>query len=309
MLKNKWIKFGLKLLVSLFFIWWIIFKINWNEVQFYLKELSFGEISIYILFYVVGMVFSSYKWKFLAKCKGIVLPLGVFLKYYFTATFINNFMPSFVGGDSFKIYQIGKISGKFKEAASSVVMDRITGLWGGMMIMIIFSVLNFNIVIQNKILLISNILALCGLMGSFVFLEFYKKRELRTPFVKINKIFNKITSEINHYNGEARDIWKAIGLSFLFNLVGLAGANYILFSALNIDIGILNYLSVIFLVSVISSIPISINNIGVKEWAYITFFGIFGISAGAVVSVAIISRIIQMLLSFLALPAYLREKE
>jgi len=216
-------------------------------------------------------------------------------------------MPSFVGGDSFKIYRIGKISQNFKGATSSVIVDRLTGLLGAIMLTIFFAVLNFQVFLENKVLLILGISLFVGIIILFGVLKFYKSRELQTSFEFINKIFNKVIGEINHYNGDGI-IWKAIGWSFVFNLIGLAGANYIIFWALDIHIGIINYLSVIFLVSVVSSIPISINNIGIKEWAYIAFFGIFGLSSGAVVSVAITSRAIQMLLSFLALPVYLKEK-
>jgi hypothetical protein len=68
-------------------------------------------------------------------------------------------------------------------------------------------------------------------------------------------------------------------------------------------------MSVIFLISIISALPISINNIGLKEWAYITFFGIFGLSSGAVIAVSIISRFIQMAVSFTAMPIYLKSKK
>ena len=77
---------------------------------------------------------------------------------------------------------------------------------------------------------------------------------------------------------------------------------------LSVGMNFLDYLSVIFLISIVASVPVSINNIGIKEWAYITFFAVFGIEASQVVSVAIISRFIQMLISFFALPIYLRRK-
>lgn len=307
MLKNKWIKFLAKILVSTFFVWWIVRKVDWMEVGGYLKKLSLEEVFIYVVFYFAGILVSSYKWKFLANHKGINLSLGEFFKTYFSGTFINNFMPSFIGGDSFKIYRIGKISQNFKGAASSVIMDRLTGLLGAIILTIFFAVLSSQVFLENKILLVLGTLLFIGIIILFGVLKFYKNRELQTPFEFINKIFNKVIGEINHYNGSGV-IWKAIGWSFVFNLIGLAGANYIIFWALDIPVGIINYLSVIFLVSVVSSIPISINNIGVKEWAYIAFFGIFGLSSGAVVSVAITSRAIQMLLSFLALPVYLKEK-
>lgn len=308
MLKNKWIKFFAKVFVSLFFVWWIIYKVDWSEVGEYLRRVNFLWIIVYVFLYLLGMAVSSYKWKILAQHKEINLSWGEFFKAYFSATFVNNFMPSFVGGDSFKIYRIGRISGKFKETASSVIMDRFTGLLGGMFLVVIFAILNFEVFLENKILLTLGILSLSGLIFVFIILEFFRNRDFKTPVRFINRIANKIIKELNHYNGETRIIWRVIRWSFLFNLIGLAGANYVLFMAFGIRIEMLNYLSVIFLASVVSALPISINNIGVKEWAYITFFGIFGLSAGAVVSVAITSRIIQMLLSFLAWPFYLKER-
>jgi len=101
---------------------------------------------------------------------------------------------------------------------------------------------------------------------------------------------------------------QSILLGIIFSFIGVAMLNYVLFQALGIEIGMLNYLSVIFLIAIISSIPVSVNNIGIKEWAYVTFFGLFGLNASAVLTVAIISRTIQMVVSFAALPMYLRRK-
>ena len=306
---GKFVKFFLKSLGSLFFVWWILFAVNWLEIWSFLQKITRWQIVMYMVLYVMGMIFSSYKWKFLAKHKGISLPFKYFFKSYFTATFINNFFPSFIGGDGFKIYYIGKKTGKLKESASSVFMDRLTGLWGAMFLAVIFFVLNLSILVHSQILIIINILIIAGLIIWFFILELFKKRIISVPNKKIGKTLNIFINEINHYNGKTREIWKAILLSFPFNFIGLAGANYILFLSMGIDINLLNYLSVIFLISIVSSVPITINNIGIKEWAYITFFGFFGLNSSAVISVAILSRFIQMIISFFALPIYLIEKK
>lgn len=308
MLKSRVVKIFIKFLISLFFVWWIVYKVNWTEVGFYLKKINPNWIIVYIFLYLLGMLVSASKWRILALHKDINLSLKEFFKLYFSATFINNFMPSFVGGDSFKIYQVGRLSDNFKGATSSVIMDRFTGLVGGMILVVFFALLNFNFFLGNKFLFFLLAASIASLLFIFLIFKFSRQIKFKTPLKNINKIFNKITGEISHYNNEKRIFLKVIGWSFLFNLVGLAGANFALFLALGIKISLLNYLSVIFLASVVATIPISINNIGVKEWAYITFFGLFGLSAGAVVSVAITSRIIQMLLSFIAWPIYLKEK-
>jgi hypothetical protein len=74
------------------------------------------------------------------------------------------------------------------------------------------------------------------------------------------------------------------------------------------DLKFIPFLSVIFLVTLISSVPLSINNIGIKEWAYVTFFGLLGVSIETAITVSILSRFLQMLISFIALPYYLKKE-
>jgi len=102
---------------------------------------------------------------------------------------------------------------------------------------------------------------------------------------------------------------KSVMMGGIFSIVGMALANYVLLLAFGVHIGIINYLSVIFIITIVSSIPISINNIGLKEWAFVTFFGIFGVNSAAVTAVSIVSRFLQMFISFAALPMYLKTKK
>lgn len=303
---KKYIKRILKLLVSAAFLFWVIFKVDWSSVLHDFQEIKWPFLAAYILTILAGMVICAYKWKTLANYKKINLSLGDFFKYYLTGTFINNFMPSFVGGDTFKAYETGKAQGKYIEAASAVVMDRITGLFGATILAIIFTLLNLTRVISDKTLLIANLLVATSFMIDVVIM---KVRDF-SFWSRFKKYFpDKVVAfiiDLGTYNNDQRVFRRAVLLSFAFYFVGVALANYILFTALGIKIDIRDYLSVIFLISIISSIPVSINNIGIKEWAYIAFFGAFGVSASAAVTAAIISRFVQMFISFFALPVYLK---
>jgi uncharacterized membrane protein YbhN (UPF0104 family) len=186
------------------------------------------------------------------------------------------------------------------------MMDRITGLLGATILALVFTLLNIKNVIGDTALVIVNLLVFLSLLFDI----FIAKIRNRPFWGRLKKYFpDKVVAfiiDLGTYNRDSKILQKSILLTFVFDFVGIALANYILFLALGVKIDILNYLSVIFLVSIIASLPVSINNIGIKEWAYITFFGAFGLGASAVVSVAIVSRFIQMFISFLALPVYLR---
>jgi len=309
-MKKKILKIFFKIVISLFFVYWVVVKTDWPEFLFYLKKIEIWQIGLYLIFLVLGMVICSYRWKILAEFKGIKLPLWEYFKLYLTGTFINNFMPSFVAGDAYKAYQIAGAEKRYAEATSSVLMDRITGLLGAMILALIFSLINIKTVIGNKWLLLAN----AGIVLSFfVDLIIAKLREISWLKNFVFKIMpQKITiflQELYSYNNKTGVISRAVFISILFSLIGIALLNYILFQGLGVEIGIFDYLSVIFIISIVSALPITMNNIGLKEWAYITFFGFFGISSGAAVAASIISRFLQMLVSFLALPIYIKSKK
>jgi glycosyltransferase 2 family protein len=309
-MQKKILKFTIKLAVSLVFIYLVVIKTNWPEVLFYLKKITWWQVVLYVFFLLGGMAICARRWMILAEFKGIRLPFKDFFKYYLTGTFINNFMPSFIAGDVYKSYAIAGEEKKYSEAASSVMMDRITGLIGLMMLSLIFSLFNFKVVLANDILIIINVLIIISLCSDFIIARIKKIPVLRRW---VEKTFPekaiKFLHDVYSYSDNYKIIWQSIKLSFWFSLIGIAILNYILFWGLGVEINIWNYLSVIFLISIVSALPVSINNIGLKEWAYITFFGFFGITSGAVVAVSVISRFLQMLVSFAALPIYLKKKD
>lgn len=309
-MKKKIVKFILKAIVTAVFVVWIIFKTNWAEMWMYLKEVRVWHIVLYVAILVLGMIICSHRWKKLAEFKGIKLPLWDFFKYYLTGTFINNFMPSFVAGDAYKAYAIASPEKSYSEAGSTVVMDRITGVIGLMILALVFSLLNFKFMVGNKLLVILNLLIILSLCSDIIIARMKKIAWLRKLVFRFapEKIINFL-KEVYDYSSNSKILINSISWSIVFSVVGVAVLNYILFWALGIKVGIVNYLSVIFLISIIAALPISINNIGLKEWAYITFFGFFGVSTGAAVAISVISRFLQMAVSFTAIPMYLKRKK
>lgn len=306
---KKYLKLFLKILVSAFFLFWVIFKVDWLSVWKNIRSVDPYYLVAYILAVIFGMAICAYKWKILANYKEIKMSFGNFFKFYLTGTFINNFMPSFIGGDTFKSYEAGKPQGKYLEAASSVMMDRITGLFGATILALIFTLINLKKVTENSTLLVVNIIVFLSFVVD-IFIAVIRKKSFWSRFKKYfpDKIVAFII-DLGTYSQNFKIFKKSVFLSFAFDFVGIALANYILFAAIGIKIGLWDYLSVIFLISIISSVPISINNIGIKEWAYITFFGAFGLSADSVITVAIVGRFIQMFISFFALPVYLKSRK
>lgn len=289
-------------------VFFLIQKINWLEIIEYLKNMKIVFIFLFILFYLGGILISAKKWQVLAGFKKFKQPYFFYFKTYLLGTFLNNFLPSFVGGDAYRIHALGRSGKKFKDSSVSVVVDRFSGLIGVVILAAIFGILNYQSIAKTS--LISWLVISMGIISSLFFLGVFL---FDTKLIQklLNYLPRKIKLYIKHL-GEFKSgkiFLKTMNYSFLFVFVGIALANYMLFLALGIQLSILDFLSVTFLANIIASIPISMGNIGIKEWAYIILFGTFGVSASALVTIVVIARVLQMLISLLVLPVYFQGKE
>ena len=74
-----------------------------------------------------GQVVYAWRWRLLLAEAGVRVPFLLTVRQYFIGTFLNNFLPSTVGGDVGKVYFLGPDHG-YRVVMASVVLDRMLGL-------------------------------------------------------------------------------------------------------------------------------------------------------------------------------------
>lgn len=286
----------------------LIVTVDWQEVFLYVKGADVFYLTLFVIFYFLGILISARKWQVLGKFVDFFQSYFFYLKTYLLGAFLNNFFPSFVGGDTYRAVALGRDDKRMKESSATVVIDRITGFLAIIFLAPLFGFANYE-QLQNSSLIL---LFIGGLFVIFVCcvigVAFFKKKFIQKSISFAPKFMQKYIGVLAKFH--SRDIaFCSFSYSILFSLIGIAVANYMLFLALDVEISVIDYMSVIFLTNLITSIPISIGNIGTKEWAYIFLFGFFGVSGSALVAIVLISRVLQMLISMFALPLYLHEKD
>ena len=297
-----------KIVVTIGLVYLLIERVDWVGVRHELTEVSYTLLFLYVVFQLMGNVISARKWQIIASYKELHFTLKEGFFTYLTGAFINNFLPSTIGGDAYRGLWLAKRSGARAAALSTVVFDRFIGLWTTALLALIFCFVLWSHLLTSLPLLIT-LLALVGflvvdLVITYLYCQsWFQGYVARIPFFKLRRFLEEIIFYTKKHVWLRTSLW-----SSLFVLVGLGLSNYTLFHALGSDIPFLPFFSAILLVAIVSNIPISINNIGIKEWAYVTFFGLIGVSVETAVTAALLSRFIQMILSFIALPQYLASK-
>ncbi len=304
---NKKLLNILKVLISLSLVYWLFQKLDWSLVLDELVGIKIGYVVLFILLQLVAIGLSSKKWQVIASFQDIHFTVWEGFKTYLTGTFINNFLPSTIGGDIYRSLWLVDRGARKGRAFSTVIFDRFLGLImtsslaliGGFFV---WRYLDLPAFLVLSYALVASLLIFFGLWIAFERTAFVQSLVTRIPWVKLRNLFE----ESLRYN--ALDIWKTASLwTALFMFVGLGLSNYVLFLALGYTLPFFPFLGLVFLMALYVSFPISISNIGVKEWAYGVLFVLLGVSFETAVTVALLSRIFQTGISLLALPIYLRE--
>lgn len=302
----------LKWCVSLLFVGWLVMHVQWAQVWQHVLHMQPVALLEYIVLVLIGMLLSAKKWNGVARYKGFSRTTGSCFRAYLTGSFINNFSPGFIGGDVYRTHWLGKIRESYSSAASTVVFDRFTGLFASALLALIFSFSMLGEIAQSSLwtvcVVMLSILVVGVVFWGFIWKQVSKSFVVQNIVGFLPQKIQRFLTEVQHYF-QAEIMTPSIIYSILFAFIGVGCANLVLFSAFGADVPIIPFFAVIFLISILSSAPISINNIGVKEWTYYTFFTMIGMNPELAVTVALVSRFVQMSISFFALPEFLRRKE
>lgn len=298
---SKQNKFFLKLLVAVLLSGFLILKIDWKFVLKEFSDLHWPWLLVYLVLQVVSIFFSVKRWQAVAAPYGITFATDEGMFAYLKGMFLNNFLPTTIGGDAYRCFWLGERSGKPAASYASVVLDRVTGLFVTTLAAFAAGIFILQLIIGRELFTFTymGIFMAVIIAGAVLLNAFFGWGKL--PF-QHKKIFQKNFFVFLLQKRSWKNIQGILFWSGAFTIIGLIVSNYILFLALGMPLPPLAFSAVMLAVILYSNIPISINNIGLKEWAYATFFVYLGVPVEAAVAAALLSRIFQVLISSLAVP-------
>ena len=240
---------------------------------------------------------SAVKWWMLANAGGLKIGLLRTWAYYMVGMFYNLIMPTSVGGDVVRAYELGKYSQNQAMSLASVFVERYTGVVVLLLLSLIAVFINateFNVPIITYSLLAFSI-ALAGL-GWLAFdgrsLGLFKK-----VFGGIHSIVDKIFAKVEKLHDAVAIFRKtkgALSWAFINSLVFYAFAVLNVFTTekafeLNIDLQAIILATPVIML--LMNIPLSIGNHGIMEFSFTMTFELLGLGAILGLSTALLIRL------------------
>jgi uncharacterized protein (TIRG00374 family) len=283
---------------------------NFSEVANFFKNshVNIMLIVISVLMYWVGIFLLVIRWQIMLKTQNINATFGFLFGSYLVGYFFNNFLPTAIGGDVYRIYDTSKLKNSSGMKATSIVlMERTTGVVSS--VIYLFFALAIGFVKSSHVELmignwkVSNHLLIILIILFFIISILVILIMLFPDLFRLNKLFRKLKflhrweSKLKQMYDTFKDFRKFKLILFLTILLSLIlqfafTLNYY-FAGNGFGISKLTLLSYIFIVQlcgILSMIPISIGGIGVREGSFVVLAGALGgeKNIATIVSIAIL---------------------
>ena len=273
--KKQWILTALKCSISVVLLYWVLRKTNLTEIFLALRSANLPFLIAALLVYFASYYIRAYRWRILLHAQKVEGSIPFLYQSYMVGIFFSNFLPSIVGGDVVRAYDILRLGMSKSSALATVVVDRLLGL----LCLILFGVSALLVSPQLVTHLHLPSWWLLGVAGLFlvVWLLLRQRRLalIRFSSKKLQHLVNRVTKAFGVFGNRKEALAKAFGWSLAVQITVIFHY-FLIEKALHLSIPFGTFFLIIPLATLIMMLPVSINAIGLRESAFVFLLGAYG---------------------------------
>jgi uncharacterized protein (TIRG00374 family) len=295
----------LKVLLSVLLLGYLVYKAEPMKILEVLGQVWYNNRMLYLFLaigvYLLATITYTWRWQILVRGCGLqtVSWLDLF-RFYLIGLFFNNFLPTSIGGDVFRIYHLIEKSGDRTAGFTSVLTERLLGIAATLILTLISLFLLSNqlddrrlIYMAAGLLIVIIIFFVAVFNDRFLSLAEQMVRPLK--LLRLGERIMKFFKAIRFYYNTRSIYLKILSISILGQILVII-MTYILSLAINLQVH-LDYLFLVVPITFLVTMLPSINGIGFREGAFVVLLGKIGISSAEAISLSFLSILIPMIVS------------
>ncbi|MBD3219685.1 hypothetical protein GF314_00460 [bacterium] len=265
--------FLIKLVVSVGLLALVLSRHSLSEVTAALVSPRWGWLVAAVLVYLLSVIGGAMQWSWLLRASGLRTAPGEIRRLYFIGLFFNNFLPANIGGDAYKIVDLGRQEGCPGRVFCVTLLDRLLGLSA----LTVVAVLAWLVCIALDVALPSLVWILAAvLVGLLVVLAILVSRRLGqlAPRLLVRLRLPTVAAQVGNMVAEFavfRRRWPWLGRVFVFSM-GVQTLRIVVHllvaHGLRLDPSTgqaLQLLVLIPLLALLLTLPVTVNGIGLRE--------------------------------------------
>jgi uncharacterized protein (TIRG00374 family) len=249
---------------------------------------------------VVALYLQSQRWRlFLASHEIRASSLRLF-KSYWVGRFFGSFSPGQLGGDAYRILYGLDPSAARTQVASSVVIERVSGLISLMLVVAAGGYAYFDVMRAAGL----TFLPIAASVGAIALLIVATTRAPAgwaaaaarlLPGARLNAVVSGVLRALVVHVDQPKTLAVGVALGVAFYMV-IAFESFLAFHALGVEIDPVLVAVVVPMIALISSLPITINGWGAAEATSFLLYTQLGIASPAALSIALLTRVSSTLM-------------
>jgi hypothetical protein len=255
----------LKVIISLGVLALFLNQVDIGQALQLLREMAWLPFLAALFLFLSGSFVRAYRWGVLVWALGVQVSWWRLVGLYYVGTFFNQFLPTGVGGDAVKMYELSRDDQKAAAAISSVLVDRFLGLFVLFAMALVALVGGQQIVTPQLRALIAVVFVLCLIAVALIlqrsWIEALGERLGVSQLLGRIRILRELYGSLHLYGTAA--LLRATAASVIWNLILIMGY-YLLGRAVGIDLSVWYYFLFIPIISALLLVP-SVGGLGVRE--------------------------------------------
>ena len=295
---------SLKLLLTGLMLYYVMTLVDTEELKPLLTGLDKELLVSALLVHFIAFYIMSIRWWLILVSIGTHVNHARILPSYYLGLFCNNFLPTSMGGDVIRIAKMRAEGVNTNLLIFSTLSDRIIGLLS----IIIMGIIGINTSIAIQDTMNQESLITINIVSCIIFLTLLlaMHSKLRNRIFQISVEKWTLPSKLNNllvYCNNNLDslknntlIPKVILLSLISQILIII-CYYLIGKSLHIELSFMEYVLLVPIVALLSSIPISVGGLGVREGTIIFLLGAVGVSTPNAVSISLLYLAILILVT------------
>ena len=263
-----------KVVLSLGLLAFVLNRVGWEQTRQALSEAHVPYLLAAQAVALIGIGVRAIRWRVLLDALGLHFSLARLTQLYFVGAFFSTCLPTGVGGDVVRAYEVAEQTDRAPEALGTVLLDRASGLLA-LLAMALVTLALAGSLVDRPIVVVLVLLAVGAYGGVALLLQ--RSWLERLGLLRLVRRFRPVAEvyEAMHACGPAA-ISRAVLIGMLLNLMVIA-INVLFARALGVDIALGYFFLFVPIITSLLMLPVSMSGLGIREGAYVYLFAQAGV--------------------------------
>lgn len=297
--------FAAKLVVTVVLVGFVLSRLSLSEITAAMSRPRWGWLIAALGVYGLSAIGGAQQWAWLLRAGGIKADPREIRRLYLIGLFFNNFLPANIGGDAYKIIDLGRREQRSLGVFCATLMDRLIGLGA----MTALAVLMLCVAAVARIQLPMAVLLLIPvLVLLFTVLALLLSRRLgarlpnwlrRLGMHRIADQTANVTAEFGRFRGRVRFLNGVFLFSMMVQFLRLM-THVLVALGLGFAISgsqVVQLLVLVPMVAISLTLPVTINGIGLRESVSAELLTSAGLLASEAVAMGVAAYFVQVIFS------------